>query len=543
MSGQINRVKIIYQNVFVYAKILSMETDEKDLNRLKLHSKKFASWLKGHLILITMLFCAIIIVSGTSFLIARYSSVAAPGANLAGENISGENAVQIRQSISKIESKIQLTFSYQGKTVVAQASDLGIQVNINKTASNALATSNNWLNRLNVFSNQNVALIATYNWDQTAKFLNQAFPLLITDTAQNAGVVYDQNSQQFITQASADGKIIDMDKTKAIIKGLVAHPRNAVADVAITTSKPSVGDEAAQLAANYANERLKLRINFQLNGKTIYYPDPVDIASFTTFTNHNGQLNVVFDPAKAKKFITTSIQNSIPNKPVNGQEIVSADNSTVLKVIAAGQDGQSINNLDQLTDEMLNALTDNQATNLTLQTTTAPATMTKTVAPNNHWIEADLSNFIVTAYDGTKPVWTDTNISDGGGLGSGPYNPERATITGLFTVFEQTGGNDPDNSSMAMDASAGVNNSNQYGGVCMPNPGGTVAQLCSIHYVTYWGPGGYAFHEAWWLTNGDISATKAAGYGISHGCINMYKDDAKFIYGFSQIGTPVWVHK
>jgi hypothetical protein len=45
----------------------------------------------------------------------------------------------------------------------------------------------------------------------------------------------------------------------------------------------------------------------------------------------------------------------------------------------------------------------------------------------------------------------------------------------------------------------------------------------------------YYLHTAYWHDN--------FGRPQSHGCINMREADAKFIYFWSDIGTPVWLHK
>lgn len=522
---------------------------DSKVDRLRLCAGKTGNWVQRHAIILLTVLCLIIISGGAAFLLARYNSATAPGTSIAGTNISGQNALAVHNIIGQMEGNIQLTLSYQGKTVVANSNDLGINIDIDKTTTQAMLTSQNWLNRLNVFGKHKVQLVASYDWDKLADFLNQSFPSLITDPAQNAGVVYDKKTERFVTQASVDGKIVDMSKMKTIIESLVAQPRNAIADVAITNAKPAVSDAAAQIAADYANQRLAQRINFQLNGKTIYFPDPIDIANATTFTPNHGQLNVVFDPAKVRDFINGKVQNVLPNKPVSGQEIVGADNNTVLKVIQQGQNGQTINNVDDLTRQMLSALTDDQSVNLTVTTTSAAASIAKTVAPNNHWIEANLSDWSVHLYDGNDEVWSTNQTSHG--------KASTPTPTGLFKVFSKVGGNDTSGANLAGQASDRSNggvpnvmsaanpNANPNGGVCMPNPGPNTAEgapsawLCNIHYVTYWGQGGYAFHEAWWLSPTGSNAINA---GISHGCINMEKADAATVYNFAVIGTPVWIH-
>ena len=508
-------------------------------------AKKSRPWIKKHSVALLIAFCLVVISGGAAFLLTKYNAVAAPGTNIAGSNVSGQNALTIRDEVDAVQGKIQLTLSYQGKTITARASDLGISIDTNATVNQALLTSDNWANRVNLFGQHNIKLVASYDWAQTQKFLNQNFPQLITSPAQNAGVIYNQQTQQFVTQASVDGKVVDMNKIKEIVEDLVARPRSAVADVAISTSKPAVSDAAAQTAADFANERLAQRINLQVNGKTIYYPDPIDVADWTNFTTNNGQLNVTFDQAKVKNFIATKVQGALPGKPVNGQVITSADGNTVYATISQGQNGEVINNADDVSNQIISALQNGNPSNIALTTTNQPAQNDKTATlSDQHWIEANLTTWTITAYDGSKPVAQFTNFAKG----AAQLDPERATITGLFKVFSKVGGNDtggvaPPNSSYAENMAAGMNKDvnsnttgNPFGGVCMPNPGGTQANLCNIHYVTYWGPGGYAFHEAWWLTPNLVHT------GLSHGCLNMWKGDAKYIYDFSQIGTPVWVH-
>lgn len=55
--------------------------------------------------------------------------------------------------------------------------------------------------------------------------------------------------------------------------------------------------------------------------------------------------------------------------------------------------------------------------------------------------------------------------------------------------------------------------------------------LPNTHWNTLFSKSGYFFHEAYWHNN--------FGQVMSHGCVNMRKDDAKFIYDWSEIGTPI----
>ena len=464
------------------------------------------SWWRKYSTLVIIIVCLLALAGGAIFLITKYSNRATPGTNIAGINVAGQNEFAIHETINDLENAIKLTLIHDGKTVDANFTDLGINVDIDETTAQALGTSDDWLNRLNVFGQHNVRLIATVDWAQTTKFLNANFPELITDS-RNAGVVYDRTSGRFVTQASATGKVIDMTKIKQIVEDLIVRPRAAVATVAVVENNPAISDAAAQAAADYANARLNLRINLNSEGKTVYYPDPPDIANWVVFTPDNDQLNVSFDEAEIKTFLATNVADSLSQKPVDALAIVGSDGQTVLRQVSDGRDGQTVGNVASLSGQIISALESDTPTNLDITLTPKPFSINKYIATDNRWIEANLSDWSVKLWDGSNLVWQTSRTSHG--------KPSTPTITGLFKVFSKV----PEQ--------------------CMPNPGPNgepAPPLCHIRAVTYWGPGGYAFHEAWWLGPGNTNAS------ISHGCINMYYNDAKTVYDFANIGTPVWVH-
>lgn len=57
--------------------------------------------------------------------------------------------------------------------------------------------------------------------------------------------------------------------------------------------------------------------------------------------------------------------------------------------------------------------------------------------------------------------------------------------------------------------------------------------LPNIHWTMYFYRG-YSTHEAYWHNN--------FGHPMSHGCVNMKIDDAKYIYDRSEVGTLVRIH-
>ena len=54
-----------------------------------------------------------------------------------------------------------------------------------------------------------------------------------------------------------------------------------------------------------------------------------------------------------------------------------------------------------------------------------------------------------------------------------------------------------------------------------------------VPWVTYFAPD-IAFHGAYWHNN--------FGNRMSHGCVNMPVNVAKFVYDWAPTGSEVWVH-
>jgi lipoprotein-anchoring transpeptidase ErfK/SrfK len=116
------------------------------------------------------------------------------------------------------------------------------------------------------------------------------------------------------------------------------------------------------------------------------------------------------------------------------------------------------------------------------------------------WIEVDLSEQRLVAYEGTRPV---LNVLISSGRSPTP------TVTGVFRIRAKihsqrmAGGNEAD---------------------------GTAYNLPNVQWVSYF-YGAYAFHGTYWHRN--------FGHPMSHGCINMTNADAEWLYNWSGPHHPV----
>ncbi|MCB0042433.1 MAG: LysM peptidoglycan-binding domain-containing protein [Caldilinea sp.] len=136
---------------------------------------------------------------------------------------------------------------------------------------------------------------------------------------------------------------------------------------------------------------------------------------------------------------------------------------------------------------------------LRVKSTAQGTTLSLVAAPaeGKRWIEVDLTNQTLTAWQGDVPVMF-TNISSG--------RSNTPTVTGRFTV------------------------GTKYAAQRMTGPG---YDLPNVPWVMYF-HGSYAIHGAYWHNN--------FGVPMSHGCVNMRPGEAEMLYNWAAAGTEVYVH-
>ncbi len=116
---------------------------------------------------------------------------------------------------------------------------------------------------------------------------------------------------------------------------------------------------------------------------------------------------------------------------------------------------------------------------------------------SGHWIDIDLSQQMLYAYDGETLV-NSFVVSTG--------TSAHPTVTGTYAVYVK------------------------YLYTDMSGPG---YYLPDVPYTMYF-YSGYGIHGTYWHNN--------FGHPMSHGCVNMRTSDAAWMFDFAVVGTPVVVH-
>lgn len=128
------------------------------------------------------------------------------------------------------------------------------------------------------------------------------------------------------------------------------------------------------------------------------------------------------------------------------------------------------------------------------------------IAPNppttGKWIDVNVSNQTITAYEGSTPLKI-VIVSTG--------LPRTPTVLGTYRILSK------------------------YPAVRMTGgtPGYDYYDLPNVPYTMFFFQG-YAIHGTYWHSN--------FGHPMSHGCVNLPTDEAKWFYEWAPIGTPVVSH-
>jgi lipoprotein-anchoring transpeptidase ErfK/SrfK len=435
-----------------------------------------------------------------------YHNRALPNVKLANITVSGKTHDQIAKIATQQANKLHIDFTYKGKTTTASAKDLGISVQPNQSADEALRArrfGGMWHSAA-IWEDQNVGLATSTNFGTFQEYVTKHFPDIVV-AAKDAQLTYNVDGKKFDIQPGANGQGFDARSLNALLPSLEANPRTVTLPVTAAAVKPTIEASTLIKLQTEVNQRVNLALKFTYKGQVRYTVEPEDIAKWVNFTPdpRTGKVTVTYDQAKVQQFLSQQVGPIIASPPID-QKVVNDSGGSNPIVLQHGQNGYTLQNIDGLTNDILGALGHNQALEKELTITETPY-KTVTLTGYNKWIEVDLSRQRATLYVNTTAIASYTIAS---GTASHPTRPGTFHIWYKTPTQTMTGGN---------------------------AASGDYYYLPNVTWVSYF-DGEEAFHTAYWLAPGQF------GHPQSHGCINMTSDAAKTVYDFAPIGTTVVVH-
>jgi lipoprotein-anchoring transpeptidase ErfK/SrfK len=435
-----------------------------------------------------------------------YAGRIMPGVVAAGQHLGGLTLPQAREVLQKQAAAYRLQLTVAAQHYELTAAQLGVTFDPEATLKSAYQTGRgSWLPPAHV---EPVAMTYHLDRQQLASFATSVAAQVGVQPV-DAGVVV--SGSQLHTVPDKSGITVDKLGLQRLIEHDLRFPGNAQL---LLQPRPQVADiREGALAPTLAEAKrlMATPVVLTYNDKT-FTPTQSDIGAWLTFEKQQGDITAKLvpkvDTARLRGYIQKlANQLDVPPTPKK----VNIENG-VSKVTQEGANGLAIDQ-DKAVAAVSAAVMASQPLTFTITSHEVPF---KTISTT--FITLDYGRYIeVNLSKQHLWVWQDHAVIYESPVTSGATGAGFPTVTGLFSIYYKT-----TNTHLI---------GNQYG----PRYNYDV-------FVKYWMPfySGFGLHDASWR-NGNFGGSDYY-YGGSHGCINLPEATAEFIYNWSEIGTPVWVH-
>lgn len=458
----------------------------------------------------------VIVGSATAAYAAHFSSHGLPGVTILGQPITNQSQEAVAEAVAERAEDVTVAVTLDGRTTKYRLADLGMVVDAEATASSAFKQNASFASRMQaLYTPREVPVVVVADDARTQTMVEQ----LVAETgvaAQDAKVTLAAEGSEFTVTPAVAGRSVD---ASAVIRAATTAAETLTStSVKLATQDlpPRVTTEQAEAVAAKANALVAVDISIAARTSTVA-PYPAEKAQWVSIPTEDDRLGApVLDDAAVIDWVTSAGLASGLD-PVNGMRNVD-ENGRVVATAQEGVAGYRVNNADAVAQAVVAAMQAGEPYTGTFSYDTIEPTYTDRViaagaqnlvyqaAPNEKWIDLNLANNTVTAYQGSTVAMGPTYIV--------PGMPGMETPTGTFNVYLK----------YTTQTMRGT------------NLDGTPYVAPNIPWVTYF-TGPIAFHGAPWRDSFGWS-----GPGGSHGCVNMTVDAARFIHDWAPMGTVVVSH-
>lgn len=462
------------------------------------------------------------VLTGTALLLAgggtayamHYAERVLPGTTVAGHDVAGLERADLEKVIEDLAQKVRVTSNVGGTTREASLADLGVTVDIAKTADSVMSPNASIIERFR-------ALIDPAALDVVAETDSAKLDRYVTELSSMAGEAVQQASivanedGTFSVTPARPGKTIEVDAFKAAVTSAQNTLTPQSVDLNIVDVEPSLTTAEAQATADAAAELVSTKVNIA-SGARDRAPTKAEKAQWVKFNSADGNnFDALQVDEEAVKTWVRGQAEEANTAPVAAIQNVDA-NGKVLVTSRKGSDGREVNNADVVAAGIVQALNAKEAYDgkFEFNVLKVPAQQRQALpgaqnfaypaAAGERWIDINLSNNTITAYEGQTIVHGPTAMNHG--------RPHTPTITGIYNVWHKTRVQDMG---------------------CKPD-----FDYCAkdVPYSTFF-HGDFAVHGAPWAHE---FGTGRLG---SNGCINLPVSEAKWYWEYMEMGMPVASHR
>lgn len=486
--------------------------DGRGANRAKAGSANHGN--RSALALLYSLLVFVILIAVAFFALQWYfHDRVSPGVNFGdvsvARNLTGYKEDSVKRVVSDaVDSSSLVIKDDRGNSITADLDELGVKINQPNTVRAIMqAKHDNLFTRIMPWIQQSISLQAKVDHSAMDSYVLTRF-VRERDRAVPYSAKFDKNSESYVVEDGIPGRTIETLSVREAVKKILAHPGKSL-KVSVTSRKTQapIKRDAAQKLVDELNKLLSKKITFNNgDGKDFTVPKTV-LASWITVKadTTRRKLSYTIDTDKADEFLSQALPKELNQQKVNQEDAINKDGKFIFTTMK-GSNGVEITYAKSAAEKAVEALRKGNDFKLTLPAKITKFTVEKKLVEMR--IVVDKSTQTASVYKNDELVKTFPVCT--GRTGADDSTPGTFFIYLRYASQDMRGRNGDGSSYFS------------------PN----------VRWVSYY-HAGEGFHTASWNYDG-IATGDAANHG-SHGCINMYEQDARWIYENCPRGTIVQI--
>lgn len=451
--------------------------------------------------------------SGATAYASHYQDLALPGSSVAGISATGLSRAELASAIDQRAQDVRVTVTTPTGVRTSTLAELGLTVDTTATVERVFDANKQWSSYATALvSSRTVEPVVVNDVDVQDAYAT-ALAATFGTPATNGAVTLADDQASFVGSVAATGTSVDQASLQDVAAEAARTLTSASTTARFVDLAPTVTTEAAQAIADQANALVALPVTLTA-GDTTFTATAADKASWITIpVTDDAPGTPSYESAKVSDWVNAQAA-TLTVEPTTGVRNVSST-GTVLSVVKDASDGRSVSNAAELATSAAQALASGTQFAGSFATATVAATWNERriaagaenlaypAAEGEKWVDVNLSNYTMTAYEGGQAVIGPVAMVDGA--------EATPTVVGTFKIYSKQ-------ASMTMRG---------------PNADGTTYETPNVPWVAFFHRG-YALHGAYWRST--------FGYSGSHGCINLPVATAQQVFEWAPIGTTVVTH-
>ena len=449
---------------------------------------------------------------GSVVYVHRHEGRAPRGTILMGQDVSGMDRPTLTALVLQRAASASLTLTVEGTPTTVPLSQIA-QIDARATVEAVVSGAGSLTTHLHgIVGTREVAVRYTINKEARAALASRLSSTLRNHVVEPT-VTWNEGSGGFTASPGKSGDAIDPSDLDSALDVAARELTDHAAPVSIRRTDPTVSAQEATSVAQSATALLDAELSVAVDG-TAHTASKAQKASWIDFPVKEGRIVPTVSQEKIKAWVS-SLSTQAERKPVNAINDVDSA-GTVLQLARPGKSGRKAGNVEPVTAALVQGLGQGRSVSQQISWNEVPHSTESRVVPNGperfayqakageKWVDVNLTDSTLTAYEGQQVVYGPILINHGG-VG-------HETITGTYKIYLRY---------QAQDMG------------CTPE-----WPYCErgVPWVSYW-HNSYALHGAPWVKEFGIGTDES-----SHGCINIPVADAQAIWQWSEIGTTVVTH-